>query len=244
MIVTLTGMSTSGKSTFAKALSATPYFEEAVSLTTRSMRPGEVHCKDYYFVTQEEFDDYVTDGSMIEYVNSHHASYGVPTFEVKRIIDGGKNPVMVLEPKGAGAINRFAVKHSMDLISAFVSAPESLLVERFFRRIELQIKTGERIDYVAHAKRLHTMISQERYWREVFNWDVILESLHVEKNLAGAKERFCKSLECPGNFIPLERERCFKIPSTPTKVDDIEVLVRGVMEGKISKERVREQLIP
>ena len=52
--------------------------EFSVSMTTRSPRPGEVHGKDYFFVTREEFESNIADGGFLEYATVFDNYYGTP----------------------------------------------------------------------------------------------------------------------------------------------------------------------
>ena len=51
----ITGPSGTGKGSICKEILKDTQNEFSVSMTTRDAREGEVHGKDYYFVTEEEF---------------------------------------------------------------------------------------------------------------------------------------------------------------------------------------------
>jgi guanylate kinase len=206
IILTLTGMSTSGKSTLAKALTSTGVYSEAVSVTTRQMRPGEVNGQDYHFVSQDTFDDYVRKGMMLEHVTSHHASYGVPSFEVERIRSAGKSVVMVLEPEGVSSIHRIALSNNDSFISAFVHVDIKTLLERFFIRINAAITSGKIPDYSQEAKRLHVMLSQERAWVGRWDWDLTMMHLHKDNNLESSVDSLIKYHYSASLFKPVARE--------------------------------------
>lgn len=190
MILTLTGMSTSGKSTLAKALTATGVFAEAVSVTTRAMRPGEVDGRDYTFISQEVFDQYVEQGKLLEHVRSHHACYGVPASEVTRIQAEGKSVVMVLEPEGVSSIQKIALANNSNFQCTFVHVDMRVLLERFFERIQIAKDAGKVINFDQESKRLHVMLSQERGWIGRFDWDMTLMNLHVGDNLTHEVNNF------------------------------------------------------
>lgn len=205
LILTLTGMSTSGKSTLAKALTATGAYAEAVSVTTRDMRPGEVNGKDYHFVSQDVFDKYIKDGQLLEHVRSHHACYGVPAFEVDRIQRAGMSVVMVLEPEGVSSIQKIAQAKNENFLAAFVHVSMQVLIERFFMRIDQALAAGKTVNYDQEAKRLHVMFSKERGWVGRFQWDMKLMNLHVDDNLESAVNQFVGFHESSQVFKPEER---------------------------------------
>lgn len=206
LILTLSGMSTCGKSTLAAELSKTDAFDEAVSVTTRPMRAGEVDGKDYHFVSQAKFDEYVRDGVLIEHVRSHHACYGVPHFEVERIRGNGQSVIMVLEPEGVSSINRLALKADDNLITAFIHTNPDKLMERFFDRIQNQVVSGKPLDPMAEAKRLHTMLTVERTWVGCWDWDLTLMNLHLENRLEEQVDAFVSMHERGVSVKPRARE--------------------------------------
>lgn len=250
LILTLTGMSTSGKSTLAKALAATGVYAEAVSMTTRLMRPGEVNGRDYHFVTQDIFDQHVREGHLLEHVRSHHACYGVPAFEVDRIKAEGKSVVMVLEPEGVASIQSIALHKKENFIAAFVHVGMPVVVERFFERIELTKAAGKDINYEQEAKRLHVMFSKERGWSGRFNWDMTLVNLHLEDKLEMAINQFVEfhqkgltlesqvrtlkpevKIDCVGEEDLVNMIK--KPPATPTGLSDF---VRAVLQPTIENQ--------
>jgi len=202
LIITLTGMSTSGKSTLAKALSSVKHFQEAVSVTTRAMRPGETNGVDYHFVSDTQFNDYVSQGALLEHVRSHHAGYGVPAFEVENILAEGKSPVLVLEPMGVQAIHRVALERDYRFLSVYVHTDVITIMQRFLDRIHGQIELGRDVNYGQEAKRLHTMLGIEKHWASAWPWDLTLINLHQNNGLQKAVEDFTHYHSQAINFQP------------------------------------------
>lgn len=61
------GKSASGKNSIYKGLvSSCAYLKEIVPYTTRPMRSGEVDGKDYYFITDDDIEEYKRVGKLIE----------------------------------------------------------------------------------------------------------------------------------------------------------------------------------
>lgn len=227
LILTLTGMSTSGKSTLAKALTATGAFAETVSVTTRAMRPGEVNGRDYHFVSRDVFDQYVRDGVFLEHVISHHACYGTPSFEVSRIKNEGKSVVLVLEPDGVGSMHKIALGRNDNFMSVFVHASMPMLMERFFGRIQEAIEKGKEINYESEGKRLHTMLSEERGWSSRWDWDLTMMNLHLEGMMDGAIRSMVEYHERASMFKPVQREmrstprvECLSIEDLSAAIED------------------------
>ena len=66
-LVVISGPSGSGKTTIVGRLAQDPRVDEAVTATTRDMRPGEEHGVDYFFLTREEFQERIERGDFVEY---------------------------------------------------------------------------------------------------------------------------------------------------------------------------------
>lgn len=76
-IVTLTGKAGSGKDTLMHHVrEVLPELHEIVSCTTRPPREGEVHGRNYYFLTHEEFAERLNDGTMVEATVFNDWCYG------------------------------------------------------------------------------------------------------------------------------------------------------------------------
>ena len=68
-VFVVTGPSGAGKGTLIKGLvERIPALEVAVSATTRPQRPGEVDGREYWFLSDEEFERRVQAGDFLEYV--------------------------------------------------------------------------------------------------------------------------------------------------------------------------------
>ena len=77
-IIALMGEAGSGKDTILQdVLAAAPNkFHEIISCTTRPPREGEIDGKNYFFLTEEEFLNKVSDKQMLEYTNFNNWYYG------------------------------------------------------------------------------------------------------------------------------------------------------------------------
>ncbi len=76
----LAGPTAVGKGTVVKQLKAQyPDLLVSVSVTTRSPRPGEVDGRDYFFVTEQEFDQLIESDGLLEWAVVHGKHrYGTP----------------------------------------------------------------------------------------------------------------------------------------------------------------------
>lgn len=104
-IFVITAPSGTGKTTLLKALLAgDSRLQFSISYTTRPPRWGEVHGKDYFFVTREEFDSLKARGALVEWVEQFGYAYGTSRDWVKETLARGVDLVFDLDPRGARAI--------------------------------------------------------------------------------------------------------------------------------------------
>lgn len=129
MLVTITGFSGSGKSTLVNRLEELypGQYTEAVSTTTRPMRPGEVHGVNYFYVTRDEFGKLLEDGALVEHVEFSGNLYGMSKEEIARRTADGKVATIVVEPQGIPQIRE---AHDGPLLCVFLDADEQTLFER------------------------------------------------------------------------------------------------------------------
>jgi guanylate kinase len=145
----ITGPSGAGKGTLIRRLVArVAELALAVSATTRERRPGEVHGRDYWFLSEEEFDRAVADGDFLEWVEYVSGRrYGTLRSELDRIASEGRAPVLELELEGALHV-RDDVPGS---VTVFIDAPLAELERRLHERATES--TGEIGERVALARR-------------------------------------------------------------------------------------------
>ena len=167
-IVVIAGPSGSGETTFTNELIlAYPNFTRAVSATTRKPRPGELDGIDYYFLTKEQFLDYMQDGTITEhiFVRERDAYYGSYLPDLQKKIDEGKTIIVNTDLSGT----RYYKQH-YGATTIFIK-PRSLDVLRDrFRRRDPTI-TDEEVDQRTLAAYKEIVESKDHYDHTVFNTD-------------------------------------------------------------------------
>ncbi|MBC8493825.1 MAG: guanylate kinase [Candidatus Thioglobus sp.] len=121
-----------GKTSLVKALiEQTQNLCVSVSHTTRNSRPGEVHGKNYFFVSKDEFDQIKADGGFIESAQVFDNYYGSAKQTVRDLLATGTDVILEIDWQGARQ-----VKKSFDnAIGIFILPPsESALRERLTDR--------------------------------------------------------------------------------------------------------------
>lgn len=127
------GPSGSGKTTLVteailKISKAFPV-SHVITYTCRAPRPFEVHGKDYYFITQEEFTAKQAAGYFIDTNDYCNKPYGCPR-SLLGDLKSGKNLIVILDRSGAKNISQI-IKNT---ILIWVAAPLKELEKRLNQR--------------------------------------------------------------------------------------------------------------
>ena len=80
-----------GKSSFIKKIiqDSKNNLELSVSATTRLPREGEIHGKDYFFISEKEFNELKNNQAFLEFANVHGHQYGtIKSFVDERLGEG------------------------------------------------------------------------------------------------------------------------------------------------------------
>ena len=102
-LTVLAGPTAVGKGTVAAEIRAHhPEIWISVSVTTRHPRPGEIHGRHYWFVSEEEFDKLIADGALLEWAVVHKgARYGTPRAAVEEALEAGRPALLEIDLQGA-----------------------------------------------------------------------------------------------------------------------------------------------
>lgn len=97
----ISGSSGVGKSTvLSKVMAQRGDLHFSVSATTRKPRPGEQEAVDYYFVTNERFQEMIRNDEFLEYDKHNATYYGTPKSQLEEKLTRG-NVILDIEPVGA-----------------------------------------------------------------------------------------------------------------------------------------------
>jgi len=167
VFLVLSAPSGAGKTTIARELiKRNKDMVISVSATTRPRRPREVEGRDYFFLSQQKFEEYIKLGNFLEYERVHGYYYGTLKHVVKKWQKKGKVVVFDIDVNGALSIK----KKYPGSILVFIKAPS---FEELKRRLKKR-KSESNEDMVTRLKRL----DYENEQAEKFDYIVINEDLH------------------------------------------------------------------
>ncbi|MGE9516309.1 MAG: guanylate kinase [Solitalea-like symbiont of Acarus siro] len=175
-IVIISAPSGAGKTTLVKHLLSTfPNLKFSVSATTRKPRADEVHGKDYYFLSQEEFLNKVTKNEFIEFEEVYkNTIYGTLKSEVDRIWQDGMYPIFDVDVAGGLKLKKYFLNKALLI---FILPPSiEILKERILNRG--QINANDLEDRLKKA---------EQEIGSMHKFDIIIENKMISKAFTDAE---------------------------------------------------------
>ncbi|MHC4170991.1 MAG: guanylate kinase [Planctomycetota bacterium] len=132
MVVIISGPSGVGKSTICREIVARMddvYL--SVSVTTRPQAAGEVDGNDYWFISEQEFQERIDKDLFLEHAEVFGHRYGTPKDEIVEALEAGKVAILEIDVQGA----RQARAVFKDAVMIFILPPtEKDLAERLNNR--------------------------------------------------------------------------------------------------------------
>ncbi len=130
-VIIFSAPSGAGKTTLVKhVLQSGLPLAFSISACTRPMRQGEVHGRDYYFMTVPEFREHIENGDFVEWEEVYEGSfYGTLRSEVERIWAEGRHVLFDVDVKGGLALKK---QFGERALAIFVEPPS---VEELERRL-------------------------------------------------------------------------------------------------------------
>jgi guanylate kinase len=129
-----------GKTTLTRML--TKEFDcvvESISFTTKKPRKSEIEGKDYFFITEKEFEDKIRRNDFLEYAKVFNHYYGTSKEFVEEKLNERKHVVLVIDTQGA-----MKLKEKIEATFIFLSPPSiEELKNRMQKRNDLSQKDVE-----------------------------------------------------------------------------------------------------
>ncbi|HYW35224.1 MAG TPA: guanylate kinase [Balneolaceae bacterium] len=183
-LIVLVAPSGAGKTTIArKLLDEFPELKFSVSATTRPPREYEKDGVDYFFLSEQEFDELIKKDGFLEWEEYSGYRYGTLRSEVDKMIKNGYFPVLDIEVKGALNVKRIFRDHC---VSIFIEPPsieelerrllkrgsetkESL--EKRLKKAEKELAYANRFDFIVINNKLEAAYKQVKTIIQSFTSD-------------------------------------------------------------------------
>ena len=172
-----------GKSSLVKALlELDSHVQLSVSHTTRAPRGQEKHGRDYFFVSDAEFDQMVLADAFVEWANVHQRRYGTSKKAIEDRIAHGADVILEIDWQGALQIKRIFT----NAVLIFILPPSwDELRSRLERRgedaadvIEMRLENAK--TELAQAKEFDFVIINELFERALFDLKAIVHAQRLK----------------------------------------------------------------
>ncbi len=172
-----------GKSSLVNALMEVDAgLSHSVSHTTRAPRGQEMHGREYYFVSNAQFDQMVLQGAFLEWANVHGNRYGTSKQAIEERIAQGSDIILEIDYQGAIQVKQIF----QNAILVFILPPSwSELKSRLQRRGEdspdvIDMRVQNAAKEVAHVKEFDFVIINERFELALFDLKSIVHAQRLK----------------------------------------------------------------
>lgn len=170
MLIVISGFSGVGKGTVIQlVLDALPNLRFSISCTTRNPRASEEDGVNYFFLSEQEFEDKIANGEFVEYTKTFTNYYGTLKSEIDKPLSKGVDILLELNVVGAKNVKELYP----DCVMIFVTPPSIEALKT--RLIGRGSETPESLD-----RRLHEIESESK---DIDKYDYVVTN-HVAKNCA------------------------------------------------------------
>lgn len=163
----ISGPSGTGKGSICKKLlEMDPNLRLSVSVTTRAPREGEVHGREYFFITAEQYLEMLEEGGLLEHASVYGKTmYGTPREQVIDWIEEGLDVILEIDVQGA-----FQVRENYpECILIFILPPS---MEELEARIRHRGSETEESLKARLGEAKHEIDLSDRYDHRVVNADL------------------------------------------------------------------------
>ncbi len=172
-----------GKSSLVKALmELDSHIFPSTSHTTRALRGQEKHGREYYFVSDAEFDALIAQDAFFEWALVHGHRYGTSRMAIESRLSKGEDVILEIDFQGAYQIEKlfpeavliFILPPSLDELRGRIQrrgedAPDS---------IELRMQNAR--EEISQARNFDFVIINEVFERALFDLKVIVSAQRLK----------------------------------------------------------------
>ena len=169
LLIVISGPSGVGKDSVVQRMIERGFpFHFVVTATTREKRPAEVHGKDYWFLSKDEFAHMIEENELIEYAIVYGDYKGIPKAQVREALASGKDVIMRLDVQGAESVRKLA--------------PEALLIFITCEsEEELERRLRERKTETADSLSLRIATARKELQRlDAFDYVIVNQDFHLD----------------------------------------------------------------
>jgi guanylate kinase len=145
----------------------------SISHTTRPMRPGEAHGRDYYFVPIADFQDMLEQQAFLEHARVFDNFYGTARQTVQENLSQGLDVILEIDWQGAQQIKKLLP----DSQSIFILPPSTAVLQQ-------RLRNRGQDDEQIIARRMRDAVAEMSHYHE---FDYLVVNDDFEQALAALK---------------------------------------------------------
>ena len=157
-----------GKTTLVDLFSKKENFTISISHTTRNPRSNEIEGKDYYFVSQEKFENMIKQNEFLEFARVFNNLYGTTKTPVFQNLENGKNVLFDIDWQGSKQIKSKDIK--FEIFSFFVLPPSREVLQK-------RLSNRDMKDKLIVSERMKEFYSDIKHWVD-YDYVVINDDLN------------------------------------------------------------------
>lgn len=188
LLFVVSAPSGAGKTTICnKAINFFPTLKTSVSYTTRKPREGEKEGVDYYFTTEEDFENMKKGGEFLECATVHGNMYGTSAKEVNNMLDQGLDVLFDIDVQGAKQIK----EREEDAVFIFLLPPSlQTCEERLKKRGDLPDE-----EILLRLERARKEVENAHWYDYLIINDIIEKAFEEFKSIIVAEKNKTKRVE-------------------------------------------------
>lgn len=161
LLLILAGPTGTGKSTLCEGMTGKyNCIQRVITSTTRAPRAGEEDGKDYFFFSDEEFNEKLEQGAFYEYAQVHAHRYGTLKSEIQGKLSQNVDLIMNIDVQGVASFQKAAEQDLLlkqRLVTIFLLPPS-------IEEIEKRLISRGKEDQAAIDRRLESARKEMPLW--------------------------------------------------------------------------------
>lgn len=176
-----------GKGTMIAEIVKNGNYHCSVSATTRQPRRGEKHGVNYYFITDEEFEQKIQENAFLEYAGYCKHYYGTLLSEVDDYLEKGVDVILEIEVQGAMKV----MQKRPDAFSVFVMPPSIKELRRRLKKRNtetddvIEQRVSEAAGEIAQADKYNYIIVNDALEDAVNDFLAIMQAEKLKAEFSG-----------------------------------------------------------
>lgn len=181
LLIVVSGPSGAGKDTICnKLVNESDNMWISISMTSRNPRGNEVEGKDYFFVTEEEFERKIEDNVFLEYASYNNHYYCTPKDKIEKYLSKGIDVILVIDIQGALSIKKILPS----ALFIFIMPPDMETLKR--RLIDRKTETRDKV--INRFKTAYNEINNYKKYNYVVVNDEVDKAVNKVKSIIQAEK--------------------------------------------------------